>query len=90
MDSFYLWAQQEPPSLTATGWETLFTDADQEQVIADTASTEELCLLRNKALAAGWGESDGPLVRYLENGFRLIGKWGEYELLRREGPAGQP
>jgi len=90
MDSFYLWAQQEPPSLTATGWETLFTDADQEQVIADTAAVEGLCLLRNKALAAGWGEGDGPLVRYLEEGFTLIGRWGEYELLRRDGPAAQP
>jgi hypothetical protein len=87
MDSFYLWSEEEPPSLTATGWETLFDDEAQEQVIADTASTEGLCLLRNKERAAGWGESEGPLVTYLEHGFKLIGKWDEYELLRREGPA---
>jgi hypothetical protein len=87
MDSFYLWSEEEPPSLTATGWETLFDDEAQEQVIEDTASIEGLCLLRNNERAAGWGESEGPLVTYLEHGFSLIGKWDEYELLRREGRA---
>jgi hypothetical protein len=88
MDSFYLWTEQEPPSLTATGWETLFDDGLQEKVIRDIAPLEGLCLLRNNERAAGWGLGEGPLVKYLEHGFTLIGKWGEYELLRREGPAG--
>ncbi len=87
MDSFYLWSGQEPPSLTATGWETLFDDEAQEKVIEDIAPIEGLCLLRNNERAAGWGLGEGPLVKYLEHGFTLIGKWGEYELLRREGPA---
>jgi hypothetical protein len=87
MDSFYLWTGQEPPSLTATGWETLFDDERQEQVIEDIAPIEGLCLLRNNERAAGWGLGEGPLVKYLEGGFKLIGKWDEYELLRREGPA---
>ncbi|HVS99638.1 MAG TPA: hypothetical protein VHE08_03905 [Solirubrobacterales bacterium] len=90
MDSFYLWTEEEPPSLTATGWETLFDDEAQEQVIEDTAATEGLCLLRNKERAGGWGEREGPLVTYLEHGFRPIGKWEEYELLRRQGPAPSP
>ena len=88
MDSFYLWTEQEPPSLTATGWETLFDDEVQEQVIEEIAPIEGLCLLRNNERAAGWGLGEGPLVKYLEHGFTLLGKWGEYELLRREGPAG--
>ncbi|MBS1861364.1 MAG: hypothetical protein JSS68_06585 [Actinobacteria bacterium] len=87
MDSFYLWTDQEPPSLTATGWETLFDDEAQEQVIDATSATAGLCLLRNKERAAGWGEKEGPLVTYLEQGFKLIGQWDAYELLRREGPA---
>jgi hypothetical protein len=87
MDSFYLWTEQEPPSLTATGWETLFDDEAQEQVIEDIAPIEGLCLLRNPERAAGWGLGEGPLVKYLEHGFTPLGKWGEYELLRREGPA---
>jgi hypothetical protein len=87
MDSFYLWTEEEPPSLTATGWETLFDDERQEKVIQDLAPIEGLCLLRNKERAAGWGLGEGPLVKYLEHGFTPLGKWGEYELLRREGPA---
>ena len=90
MDSFYLWTEEEPPSLTATGWETLFDDERQEKVIEDLAPIEGLCLLRNKERAAGWGLGEGPLVKYLEHGFRPLGKWGEYELLRREGPAEPP
>lgn len=86
MDSFYIWSGQEPPSYTATGWETLFDTEHQEKVIEDTRGDKQLCLLRNKALQAGWGEKEGILTRYLEQGFRPIGKWGEYELLRREGP----
>lgn len=88
MDSFYLWSGQEPPSYTATGWETLFDEAHQRKVIEDTASIRQLCLLRNPGLQAGWGTKEGPLTRYLEQGFRPIGQWGEYELLRREGTAG--
>jgi hypothetical protein len=87
MDSFYLWSEQEPPSFTATGWETLFDQEHQEKVIEATSSTKDLCLLRNKALAAGWGESDGLLVKYLEHGFQPLESWNEYELLRRDGPA---
>ncbi|HEY1854974.1 MAG TPA: hypothetical protein VGG40_10335 [Solirubrobacterales bacterium] len=87
MDSFYLWSGQEPPSLTATGWETLFDQAHQDQVIEETSSIKGLCLLRNKALLAGWGETEGPLVTYLEEGFEPLGKWGEYELLQRPGTA---
>ncbi|HVW47370.1 MAG TPA: hypothetical protein VHA76_09980 [Solirubrobacterales bacterium] len=86
MDSFYLWSEQEPPSYTATGWETLFDVEHQEKVIEDTRADRQLCLLRNNGLQAGWGEKEGILTRYLEQGFEPIGKWGEYELLRREGP----
>jgi hypothetical protein len=86
MDSFYLWTEQEPPSYTATGWETLFDAEHQEKVIEDTRGDKQLCLLRNPGLQAGWGEKEGILTEYLEQGFRKIGQWGEYELLRREGP----
>lgn len=93
MDSFYVWTELEPPSYTATGWPTLFDDAHQRRVIDDTASIEGLCLLRNFPLADGWGGGTippGPLVSYLERGFQPLAKFGDYELLRREGAAGAP
>lgn len=85
MDSFYLWTEQEPPSFTATGWVTLFDETHQRRVIEDTRGIAGLCLLRNRALASGWGELPGPLVSYLEEGFQPLAKVGDYELLKRPG-----
>jgi hypothetical protein len=87
MDSFYLWSGQEPPSYTATGWETLFDQEQQQKVIDDTAPLEDLCLLRNNGIQALWGTREGILTRYLEQGFTPLATWGGYELLRRDGPA---
>jgi hypothetical protein len=91
MDSFYLWAEQEPPTgYTATGWPTLFDDAHQRRVIEDTSSIEGLCLLRNLPAARGWGNGvipPGPLIRYLHRGFEPIARFGDYTLLQRAGSA---
>jgi hypothetical protein len=87
MDSFYLWAEQEPPSFTATAWPTLFNEEHQRKVVEATEGTEDLCLLRNRAI--GWEVTGGVLERYLEEGFAPIGKWGDYELLRRDRPAAE-
>ncbi len=91
MDSFYLWAEEEPPTgYTATGWPTLFDDAHQRRVIDDTRSISSLCLLKNVPLAAGWGNGKiprGPLIAYLHRGFVPIVKIGDYALLRRDAPA---
>jgi hypothetical protein len=93
MNSFYIWTQQEPPTgFNATGWMTLFDESHQRRVIEETRSIRDLCLLRNIPQAEGWSEGpipQGPLVRYLEHGFRPIASFeGNYELLRREGTAG--
>jgi hypothetical protein len=89
MDSFYLWAQREPPTgYNATAWTTLFDDAHQERVIRETRSIEGLCLLENEGQARGWTlgrPPEGPLVRYLHQGFRPLFELDGYRLLRREG-----
>jgi hypothetical protein len=91
MDYFYIWTDQEPPTgYNATAWMTLFDDAQQRRVIEDTRSIHGLCLLRNIGLAEGWSQGPippGPLVSYLERGFRPIVNFGPYELLRRGGTA---
>lgn len=92
MNSFYIWTRQEPPTgSNATGWMTLFDESHQRRVIGETRSIRDLCLLRNIPQAEGWSAGpipQGPLVRYLEHGFKPIaGFEGNYELLRREGPA---
>jgi hypothetical protein len=89
MNSFYFWAEREPPSgFNATAWPTLFDDADQRRVIEATRSTAGLCLLENAPLAAGWSAGEvpeGPLVRYLRRGFQPVVTIGDYQLLKREG-----
>jgi hypothetical protein len=89
LDSLYLWTEVEPPSYTAGDWENLFDTAHQEQVIEDTSSIEDLCLLRNRGNEeAAWGNGEGPLVDYLEGpAFKPIGTVGPYELLRRDKPS---
>ncbi|HEU4598185.1 MAG TPA: hypothetical protein VFS26_00430, partial [Solirubrobacterales bacterium] len=80
-------AMQAPPTgLNATAWTQLFDAAQQRQVIDETASIDGLCLLRDQPLAEGWSLGplpDGPLLSYLEKGFRPIGAWGDYTLLQR-------
>jgi hypothetical protein len=89
MNSFYFWADRQPPTgYNATGWPTLFDESDQRRVIEDTRGIEDLCLLENPALAGGWSageKADGPLLRYLARGFEQIGEGGDYRLLKREG-----
>jgi hypothetical protein len=91
MNSFYFWSQEEPPTgFNATGWTTLFDEAHQRRVVAETRSIRGLCELRNEGLAAGWSGGTIPnnaLVRYMHRGFRPITTIGAYELLRREGVA---
>ncbi|MGD1174049.1 hypothetical protein ACKUVQ_12280 [Mycobacterium seoulense] len=95
MNSFYLWTQREPPEadykVTVTTPTTLLDDARQQRVIAATRSIKGLCLLEDVPLAQRWsrigtgGMPAGPLVPYLHHGFVPIAKFGDYELLKREG-----
>ncbi len=93
MNSFYFWTEEEPPTwFNATGWTTLFDESHQRRVINETRGLRGLCELRNEPIADGWSAGtipDTPLVRYLHHGFRPLAGWGSYELLRREGTAGE-
>jgi hypothetical protein len=89
MGNFYIWAEQEPPTgYVATAWPTLFDDAHQEKVVKQTYAIRGLCLLRHNGLAEGWSGGpvpDGPLVSYLEEGFKPLVTIDGYELLKRPG-----
>lgn len=91
MNSFYIWTTQEPPTgSNATAWTSLFDEERQRRVIDETGRIPNLCLLENEPLALGWTAGvmpDGPLVRYLKQGFEPVTTIGDYRLLRRERPA---
>jgi hypothetical protein len=92
MSSFYLWTQlQLPAGYKATGPTALLDDARQQRVIENLRSIDGLCLLENVPLARRWRAAvvgvnpPGPLDRYLDHGFVPIAKFGDYELLQRDG-----
>jgi hypothetical protein len=91
MNSFYLWAEREPPTgYNATAWITLFNTEHQERVIEATAPIKGLCLLENEGITSFWtggAPPSGLLVEYLHRGFRPLRTIGGYRLLRREGSA---
>jgi hypothetical protein len=87
MNSFYLWAEQDPPTgQNATAWPTLFDDQRERRVVKTVRTIPGLCLLRYTGLAEGWSGGpvpEGPLVRYLGEGFKPVLRVKEYELLQR-------
>jgi hypothetical protein len=89
LGSFYLWTGREPPTgMFATAWTTLWDDKIQDRVIDETKDIKGLCLLRNFPLAEAWSYGPvppGPLVEYLEEGFKPVTTVGSYEILRRPG-----
>jgi len=93
MNSFYFWTQIEPPTgYNATAWMTLFDDAHQQRVIAETRSIRGLCLLENPGMIEFWThgeEAKGPLVDYLREGFQPVTTISGYRLLRRQGEGSQ-
>jgi len=93
MNSFYLWTGQDPPTdLNAGYWMELLDTETQSRVVAASSSLDDLCLLRNKGLVAGWYElgggpsEDAPLVRFVRQSFTHDATFGPFELLRRESP----
>jgi hypothetical protein len=90
MNSFYIWTRQEPPAgYPAPQLTTLSAGAYQQRRIEATRSTDGICVLENDTVARAWGAGaeipPGPLVRYMHHGFVPIAKFGDYELLKREG-----
>ena len=88
MNSFYLFAQQPPPTnLNATHWMTLFDDELQRRVVQDIADVDDLCLLRNRDITAFWlqgrPEPQGPLTEYLRASFVPRAAVSGFELLVR-------
>jgi hypothetical protein len=77
LGSFYLWAEAEPPTrLNATAWMTLFTPAQQSQVVQDLEKTPDLWVIRwNPGVGfwtAGRDISANKIVRYIEDNFVTV------------------
>jgi hypothetical protein len=90
LNSFYLWTGREPPTaLNATHWMNLLSEGEQRRVIEAVSSEPRLCALRQPRITAFWARGgrlpSGPLVRFIDEGFDPIARFGGYELSRRVG-----
>lgn len=85
LNSFYLWAGQEPPTgLNTTSWMYLFGPDLQGQIVERIRGVQRLCLVLDRHALAAWQQGrplpPGPLVDFLARDFAPAGRWGGYEL----------
>jgi hypothetical protein len=89
LDSFYLWAREEPPTSSNVGdWMGLWDDAKQRQALGEIRGTPGLCLLRNDVIASTYKQNgrfpDRPLYRwFVQAPFRRVARIGDYQILAR-------
>ena len=88
LNSFYFWAQKEPPSsLNTTTWMTLLDGTEQEHVWKAAQDKRGLMVVRNQSLAAHWLRSrtnaSFPLARHINDEFGTIYTNSGYEVMVR-------
>jgi hypothetical protein len=86
VNSLYLWSGLEPPRpYGPNGWFYALDDEEQQQVVAELRASPVPCAIRNEDLAAPYlhGEPppDRPLVRYIEDEFRVAETVGPFEFM---------
>jgi hypothetical protein len=91
MNSLYLWAQKEPPTLfNATFWPNMLSDRQQFAVARTIAGDPRACFvlnLRKQEVFHGLGYS--LLANFLYQNFRSTGVIGPYDLLIRNDRRGE-
>ena len=88
LDSFYLWAQKDPPNgLNVSAWVILLDAQAQERIWQAAQSRRGLMVVRNRGLVRSWvggrSVSELPLVRHIDENFKPVSTYGGYELMVR-------
>ena len=87
LNSFYFWAEREPPS-RLIGWTILLDDRYQERVWNEAEKHQGLMVLRNREMIHFWLKDmpvdNLPLVRHIEEEFKIVYSSSGYELLIRK------
>lgn len=92
LNSFYLWAQKEPPNdLNVSAWVVLLDAEAQERIWQAAQRHSGVMAVRNRRLIRSWvgGRSVAnlPLVRHIEEDFQTVTNINGYELMTRRGGA---
>jgi hypothetical protein len=81
LNSFYIFARQEPPVVLNGPWPFFFTAAEQREIVADVRDDRRLCVVRSPSVLQFWsgfaadeytGVPNRPLVRFVRNQFEPI------------------
>jgi hypothetical protein len=88
LGSLYLWTERTPPTaLNHNAWMFTFDHALQERVVRALTPIDRLCVVRHEEQLDFWRQGrplpDGPLLRYVEDGFVPLERFGGYALLVR-------
>jgi hypothetical protein len=81
IDSFYLWAEMEPPVPYAPGaWVNALDSERQQRIVDELKASPRPCLIRNDARAENWLRGapapDRPLANYVLNDFAPVAEAG--------------
>jgi hypothetical protein len=81
IDSFYLWAEMEPPAPYAPGaWVNALDSERQQRIVEELKSSPRPCLIRNDGRAENWLRGspapDRPLANYVLNDFQPVAEAG--------------
>jgi hypothetical protein len=90
LDSLYLYTQQTPPEEMSSSWMLYLDDAEQQRIIDLVRDRPRLCAVIKPDLLDFWRVyephaeiPDRPLVRFIEDDFRVIHDYSGYELAVR-------
>ena len=89
MNSLYVMTGMQPPTgLNTTSWMFQLDSAAQQRVVDVVARIPRLCVVRNQELIDFWRTDrivpDRPLVRYIDDAFRIAWSNGNYDVLVRK------
>lgn len=92
MNSLNIFAGQEPPTELAGPWPFFVNVSEQRAIVEKVHQIPRFCIVSKPDLLAFWAGFSGvsapprrPLVRYMEEDFRLKHDYSGYQLLIRKG-----
>lgn len=87
LNSLYLYTGQTPPEEMSSSWMLYLDDSEQQQIIDTVANQPRLCAVIKPDLLEFWRLyephfkiPDRPLVRFIEDDFRIIYDYSGYQL----------
>jgi hypothetical protein len=88
LNSFYFFAELDPPTwMNTTHWTALLDAEVQQRIVEAVDGVEELCILRDEGLQSGWARGRPvprrPLFDYIQGAFTPVERYGSLELLVR-------